>query len=311
MAGKLFIGNTNNTASSPKQILFGNQDNIAKSVSSIFIGNSSNLAVKVWNKSGGGGGEDIPDYLQRVEYVRSIYNCNQFSRNLTCNNATRLVMQFKFISIDFNEFLQRDTSKTSPIAAPFYIGQGSLVNPSNDTTGYSFFLTSRKTGDSGIDYYFRVCFGKSENSYYNVFYYHSPNTTYNEEEVMENIGNKILNIPMKIDLNRNSGSLYINNVLTHTFENIAAFTYTNVIYFLRYDQETNPGVTGGPAIQETSNQINFYNCQIYNSDNLIYNLLPVCYKTTGKGVLYDIVNKKIVAPSNQTNYPVYVGPKIS
>ena len=48
MSGKIFVGNTSNIATLPKDILVGDSNNIARKVKEIYIGNSQNQAVKVW-----------------------------------------------------------------------------------------------------------------------------------------------------------------------------------------------------------------------------------------------------------------------
>lgn len=303
MTGKIFIGNTNNTASSSKQILFGDQNNIAKSISSVFIGNPSNMAVKVWDKSGGGGG-DLPSTYTAVQYIRSTCNATRFSFTKSIDNTIRIKTSFMFISIDFEELLEENGS----IASLFYVKlRASTDLVLNNTTGCSLFLgATQSTEQNGIDYYLRVCFGSSENSYYDIYSYHSPNNTYDREEVMENIGNNILNKRINVDLNRSEGKLYVNNILVHTFEN-PTFNLTDDFYIYKYNSLKSIGANR----TSTSNQINLYNFTIYQNDNIFYNFIPVKRTSTGIGSLYETIHHKNQAAAYANSDPLYVGPVIS
>ena len=92
MSGKIFVGNTSNIATLPKNILVGDSSNIARNVKEIYVGNSQNQAVKVWPN------RILPDTYQQVEYMGiNNYGTNAFTSLIFTNYyiQCRAVLNFK------------------------------------------------------------------------------------------------------------------------------------------------------------------------------------------------------------------------
>ena len=250
MSGKIFTGNASNIATLPKNILVGNPNNIARNVKGIYVGNSQNQAVKVWPSGGG----RVPEGFQEVEYIRSIYESNSYHTGIKPNSNTRIVIDFMFTEVQFYD-VRHEAGIAFTTAAPFFVPSDSVYYYQTYERGYSLSIQTNhnvSTDPNGWYYYFRVCFGfTNSEDYYDIYSYYEPRG-YIYEDVMANIGNKIKNKRMTVDLNRSRGTLYIDNEYKTTFEHTFSNT-GNEIYLLAYDPKNSPVVSKHSAV---NNKIN-------------------------------------------------------
>ena len=294
MSGKIFVGNTSNIATLPKNILVGNPNNIARNVKGIYVGNSQNQAVKVWPNS------RVPEGYQEVEYIRSVYRSNFFDTQVRPDSNTRIVITFMFTSIEFSETENYERYMSAPFFTEFdYTTYGNGVYKK----GYNLVLHRDSTSNSS-DYYFRICFDRNGDhlNYYNIYRF-SNLTPWVTVDAVNYFEEKLINKKMTIDLNRSRGSLYINNEYIKTFDNTFVKTFNN-LKLLSYISDTvvNNGVT--------NNKINLYSCQIYQNDVLIRDFIPCYHKQTYDVRLYDSVNNEFYECPSSNYYPPYLGPDV-
>lgn len=293
MAGKFFIGNSNNIATVPKNILVGDSNNIARKAKAIYVGNSQNKAVKVWPNG------SVPEGYQEVEYIRSVYNCNGFETGIIPNSNTRIIITFMFSKIDLAELTYNQQSGLgvwATIAAPFNVPYYEYQLK----TGFSSGLRVYYPPTAPFNYFF--CTGFGDNTYF-LFNEIKTNTTPSEEDV-NFVNEQLLNKKITIDLNRNRGTLYYNDELKETFVNTFSDLGTTDICLLSYNIGYKPSSL---SVQSTQNQINLYSCQIYKNDVLVRNFIPCYRKTDREPLLYDTVSESFFRSGNPS-YPPYLGP---
>ena len=298
MAGKFFIGNSNNIATLPKDILVGDSNNIARKVKGIYVGNSSNQAVKVWPNG------RVPEGYQEVEYIRSVYNCNGFETGIVPNSNTRIIITFMFSKIDLAELkanLDSSPTKWDTIAAPFNVPYYEYQLK----TGFSSGLRAYEPPTAAFNYFF--CTGFGDNTYF-LFNEIKTNTTPSEEDV-NFVNEQLLNKKITIDLNRSRGTLYYNDELKETFVNTFSDLKTGNICLLSYNVGRVPSSLSLQAIHSTQNQINLYSSQIYKNNNLVRNFIPCNRKTDREPLLYDTVSESFFS-SGKPSYPPYLGPDV-
>lgn len=304
MSGKIFVGNTSNIATLPKNILVGNPNNIARNVKGIYVGNSQNQAVKVWPNG------RVPEGYQEVEYIRSVYQNNGFVTNITPDSNTRIVIDFMYTEIDFSQIANYNGVYTMRVAAPFYTPSYNVYYSQNFFHGYSAFIYAYTDSNNSWNFSFRICFGYTETNpspdWVELYNWNSYSTSFPDNSIiMARIGNEILNKRMTIDLNRNRGTLYVDNVLIHTFT--YTFSSTDDIVLLAYNPVKVPQYSDHDAMR---NKINLYNCQIYKNNVLVRDFIPCYNKTTYDVYLYDIINNNFYQCTNTANYPPYLGPDV-
>ena len=295
MAGKFFIGNSNNIATLPKDILVGDSNNIARKVKGIYVGNSQNKAVKVWPNG------RVPEGYQEVEYIKSVYNCNGFETGIVPNSNTRIIITFMFSKIDLAEFThnQHIGLGWATIAAPFHV-------PYNDVyqlkTGFSSGLRAYNQTTTSLNYFF--CTGFGNDTY---FLFNEIKTTYSTptEADVNFVNEQLLNKKITIDLNRSRGTLYYNDKLKKTFVNTFSDLKTDIC-LLSYNIGYKPSSL---SVQSTQNQINLYSCQIYKNDVLVRNFIPCYRKTDNEPLLYDTVSESFFRSGNPS-HPPYLGPDV-
>ena len=297
MAGKFFIGNSNNIATLPKDILVGDSNNIARKVKGIYVGNSQNQAVKVWPSGSGG---RLPEGYQEVEYIRSVYNCNGFETGIIANSNTRIIITFMFSKINLAELssnIGSPPSQGNTIAAPFNLPdyQYQLMR------GFSSGLRAYYPSNSKFNYFF--CTGFGDNTY---FLFNETNTTPTEADA-NFVNEQLLNKKITIDLNRYRGTLYYNNELKETFVNTFSDLETGDICLLSYNIGRTPSSL--TYMYSTQNQINLYSCQIYKNDVLLRNFIPCYKKIDYEPLLYDTVSDTFFRSGNPL-YPPYLGPDV-
>ena len=293
MAGKFFIGNSNNIATLPKDILVGDSNNIARKVKGIYVGNSSNQAVKVW--------PTVPEGYQEVEYIRSVYNCNGFETGIVANSNTRIVITFMFSKIDLAELLANHETgggAWATIAAPFNVPYYEYQLK----TGFSSGLRVYHPGSYSLNYFFCTGFG---NDTYSLFDETKQSLT---EQDVDFVNEQLLNKKITIDLNRNRGTLYYNDELKTTFVNTFSDLGTRDICLLSYNIGHKPSDTG-VLVRSTQNQINLYSCQIYKNNILVRDFIPCYRKTDYEPLLYDTVSESFFS-SGDSSHPPYLGPDV-
>ena len=288
MAGKFFIGNSNNIATLPKDILVGDSNNIARKVKGIYVGNSQNQAVKVW--------PTVPEGYQEVEYIRSVYNRNGFETGIVPNSNTRIVITFMFSKIDLAELAGSSAWET--IAAPFHVPYYSYGIKKGFSSGLQAY-----PDNASLNYFFCTGFGDST---YLLFDETTQYTTPTEQDV-NFVNEQLLNKKITIDLNRSSGTLYYNDELKTTFVN----TFSDLnreICLLSYNIGNMPS-NSSVLVRSKQTQINLYNCQIYKNDILVRNFIPCYRKTDREPLLYDTVSESFFT-SGAPSYPPYLGPDV-
>ena len=296
MSGKIFVGNTSNIATLPKNILVGDSSNIARKVKEIYIGNSQNQAVKVWPNG------RVPEGYQEVEYIRSVYNCNGFETGIVPNSNTRIIITFMFSKIDlaelaFNDYGRNDAWGT--IAAPFNVPYYEYFFEK----GFSSGLRVYNPTTSSLRYFF--CTGFGNNTY---FLFDKTKQGYNAptEEDINFVNEQLLNKKITIDLNRSRGTLYYNDELKETFVNTFSDLGITDICLLSYNIGYKPSLL---SVRSTQNNINLYNCQIYKNDILVRNFIPCYRKTDREPLLYDTVSESFFR-SGKPAYRPYLGPDV-
>lgn len=287
MSGKIFVGNTSNIATLPKNILVGNPSNIARNVKGIYVGNSQNQAVQVWPNG------RVPVGYQEVEYIRSVYKTNTFYTGIKPNSNTRIVIDFMYTDILFS---YADNFGRQP-SSPFYTSENEEIFY---YSGYQLTLNSVQNADYTTDFYFRVCFGSK---YYNIYSLHQGTSSPDWSEAYNYFYPKLVNKKMTVDLNRNRGTLYIDGGLVKTFDNTFS-QLGNEIRLLSYYHGSQFSYT------EAWNKINLYSCQIYQNNVLVRDFIPCYHKTTYGVYLYDRVNGTLYQCNNSSQYPPYLGPDV-
>ena len=109
MAGKTYIGNSNNRSKQLLGAYYGNSNNKSKKVLKIYIGNSSNKSVKVF--------PSFPDAYQKCEYIYNTNGTEWINTNIDPNSNTRILLEIElartFTSGSNIEFIGRQISGAS------------------------------------------------------------------------------------------------------------------------------------------------------------------------------------------------------
>lgn len=301
MSGKIFVGNSSNIATLPKNILVGNPNNIAKNVKAVYVGNSQNQAVKVWPNG------RVPGDYQEVEYLMSVYNTNGFRTGIVPNSNTRIVITFMYESISLEELCNNVHGTWASIASPFRVTSYSYGIYSGFSTALQALYAN--TEKNYIHYSFSTAFGtkgSSDDSSYSLFNFFKYET-HPSGGTIETVNGYLLNKKITIDLNRNRGTLYYDDELkktfTYSFPNLSS-DITLLAYNLGYE-------VADISLQTTNNKIRLYSCQIYQNNVLVRDFIP-CYNKQTYGVsLYDAVNSTFYTCPNSGNYPPYLGPDVN
>lgn len=265
MAGKFFIGNSNNIATVPKNILVGDSNNIARKVKAVYAGNSSNQAVKVWPR--------IPEAYQEVEYIRNLYTFSSpgDNRSLSFIIKNVVISSFSRIVVDFA-----------------ITTDGRTVGWNNDSSDFIFACYYP-------DEYLTI--GLESNDYPKLWL---------RGQYFNSHGSKEITTPIEeneryiVELNRSNGECYINNELFFTASASQPDTNTRMAFFCADYHDPL-----GFSLQGTYNMsYNLYNCEIYNHNNLVMNVVP-CYRKSDYAIgLYETVSKTFLYQSNYVAGPV-------
>lgn len=101
MSGKIFVGNTSNIATLPKNILVGNPNNIARNVKEIYVGNSQNQAVKVWPSG------RLPTGYTQLSYIQNNRTTDEqyIDTGYKPDSLTKMFLMFTLLDYEVNSTL--------------------------------------------------------------------------------------------------------------------------------------------------------------------------------------------------------------
>ena len=268
MSGKIFVGNTGNIATLPKNILVGNANNIAKKVKTVYVGNSQNQAVKVWPNI------ILPEPYQQVEYIRNLYTVSSAGSD---NRSPSFIIENVVVS------------SFSRIIVDFAItNHGRTVGWGNDTTDL-IFACYRK----GM--YFTV--GLESNDYPKLWVRGKYFDNYSDRQITTPIESDERYI---IDLNRSNGECYINNEFFFTGSGSLPDTNAMVALFCYNNRNSYPESISPLGTYAISYKL--YKCEIYN-DDLVMNVVP-CYRKSDHFVgLYETVSETFLYQPKYTAGP--------
>ena len=242
MAGKFFIGNSNNIATLPKDILVGVQNNIARKVKGIYVGDSQNKAVKVWPNI------ILPEQYQQVEYIRNLYTSlspgDRRSPSFTIENV--VVSSLSRIVVDF------------------------AITTYGRTEGWGNKGTDLIFACYNPDKYFTI--GLESNDYPKLWLRGKYFNDYADKQITTPIEENERYI---VDLNRSNGECYINNEFFFTGSGSLSNTNARMALFCANYRNYYPesiNLSGTYAMS-----YNLYKCEIYNHNNLVMNVVP-CYR---------------------------------
>ena len=288
MAGKFFIGNSNNIATLPKNILVGDSNNIARKVKGIYVGNSQNKAVKVWPSI------VVPDNYVQFEWFFFQFDAQvdggsgwiyPVTSNVLVYQQPRIVINFQCVGDStYNGalFLSKFGTANSYYSSfnVYRNGNYMAVNYADPVAEENFTIKTNESAGIDSTVIYTLDYNNIENNI-SRFYLSATDGYYSIKT------NQLLGSTEKKDYSTLSPSMYYSFNVSEAWPSNLVFRFLKIFNIKIYD---NTGTSSG---------------------SLIHDYYP-CYKTGENVGFYDIVDKIFIAFNcPASNRAVVLGPTVS
>ena len=278
MAGKMYVGNSNDKSKSPVKIYYGDSSDKAKKVAKIYIGNSQNKAVKVWPNT------VVPNIYQQVQYIQNSGKTQWIDPGQVYPDSNTTI-EIRYIATNL---------PGSGIGYVFGCDDYGRVRASDR---YRTAHSQYSLGHANNNTYFTVDFSESVANASTYVW-----RTYYRFNPFGGNTNPPLNTMIKLSINKPGGYSYLNDELiystTATFQNNAQYhgnvshAKAKIILFGHQHMDSgNVDISDSSCVTASTLEIKLYQFTVLQYGIPIRDLYP-CYRKSDNVIgLYDIVNE--------------------